>query len=313
MASTLKYRYPNSEIVEKSGQFVSYDGQVGFLISDFSGKNTFVFEEKEEISQLHFRDVAPIVILQHDYLSSAESFLNEIKSLNLGKAVLSRVKSIPFNHHKANDLFVALCEKYPSAFVYFLSDEALGTWIGASPEVLLQANEDRIQTMALAGTLPSNSSASWTTKEELEQALVTDYIKDILTKNKVKDLKISERFEKSAGPVKHLCNEISFSKVGIDLQKIAFLLHPTPAVSGLPKSEAMELIARHETHDRSLYAGIIGIQDNLYVNLRCCEIQENTAYLYLGGGFTAQSDVQKEWEETENKSKTLISVINTIH
>jgi isochorismate synthase len=48
---------------------------------------------------------------------------------------------------------------------------------------------------------------------------------------------------------------------------------------------------------------------NVYVNLRCGQIIGDELYLYLGGGFTAESDPEKEWEETENKSKTLLDLL----
>jgi isochorismate synthase len=48
---------------------------------------------------------------------------------------------------------------------------------------------------------------------------------------------------------------------------------------------------------------------NIFVNLRCAQIIGDRIYLYLGGGFTAESDSEKEWEETENKSKTLLNLL----
>jgi isochorismate synthase len=48
---------------------------------------------------------------------------------------------------------------------------------------------------------------------------------------------------------------------------------------------------------------------NIYVNLRCAQIIGDRLFLYLGGGFTADSDPEKEWEETENKSKTLLDLL----
>lgn len=50
----------------------------------------------------------------------------------------------------------------------------------------------------------------------------------------------------------------------------------------------------------------------LYVNLRCCQIQEGKAYLYLGGGYTKQSIPEDEWEETENKARTLLNSMEKV-
>jgi isochorismate synthase len=95
--------------------------------------------------------------------------------------------------------------------------------------------------------------------------------------------------------------------------EIAKDLHPTPAVSGTPRKDALDWIRSEEKHERQFYAGIIGSMDehsmNLYVNLRCAQIIGSDIYLYVGGGFTADSIPEKEWEETENKSKTLLNLL----
>jgi isochorismate synthase len=80
---------------------------------------------------------------------------------------------------------------------------------------------------------------------------------------------------------------------------------------------ALNLISSVEAHDRFLYTGIVGIfsksDATLYVNLRCAQLQNDTAYLYLGGGFTPQSIPELELDETENKSKTLISCMHSVN
>ena len=86
-------------------------------------------------------------------------------------------------------------------------------------------------------------------------------------------------------------------------------MHPTPAVCGLPKEKALDLIYKTEPYDREYYAGYLGMVEkdtvDFYVNLRCMKIYENTAALFVGGGITANSVAKKEWEETELKAETL--------
>lgn len=312
MASLLQYRYPGGSIVRKSGHFVPFAGQDGFLVSDFTGEHKYVFEEGEELHGFHFRSIPPLVIGKEDYLVQAQNFIEAIKQEQLGKAVFSRIKQVQFSDKSVEALFDALEQKYPNTFVYLISDPHFGTWIGASPEILLIKEGERTKTMSLAGTLAVNSNLRWTSKEELEQKLVTEFITDCLKQQQVKSLEVSDRYERMAGPIKHLCNDITFESSPEDFLKIAFDLHPTPAVSGLPRTAALQLINRTEKHQRFLYTGIIGEQQKLYVNLRCCEIQMDFAYLYLGGGFTAQSCAESEWLETENKSLTLINVMQAL-
>jgi isochorismate synthase len=90
-------------------------------------------------------------------------------------------------------------------------------------------------------------------------------------------------------------------------------LHPTPAVAGLPKKVAQQYLAALEGHERRLYTGIIGRategKEKLYVNVRCAEIIDQTLFAYVGGGFTPDSEPLLEWEETENKSQTLLRLL----
>jgi isochorismate synthase len=92
-------------------------------------------------------------------------------------------------------------------------------------------------------------------------------------------------------------------------------LHPTPAISGLPKSEAVEFILRNEGYDRKYYSGFIGNVDpegrtDIYVNLRCMSIGERNITLYAGGGLLPASTIEGEWQETENKLRTINQIPN---
>ena len=88
------------------------------------------------------------------------------------------------------------------------------------------------------------------------------------------------------------------------------LLHPTPAVCGLPKEEAYRFILDNEGYDRSYYSGFIGWlrpegRTDLYVNLRCMNVKEDSLTLYAGGGLLASSELDDEFQETEKKMQTM--------
>ena len=80
-----------------------------------------------------------------------------------------------------------------------------------------------------------------------------------------------------------------------------------------PTDLAKEIISKSELHDRRLYTGYIGIigpaKFEFFVNLRCMQITNNAAYLYLGGGLTIDSELGREWNETQRKAKTLEQVL----
>jgi isochorismate synthase len=317
----LYIRFPEQEKQLKTGSFFRSDPYVpyeGLLFTTYEGDQAYTFEEHEiEKIELHFsKDIIP-VFTPREYYLQAHQLLNGINLMQLGKAVFSRVKQVAFDTSKCIDLFHQLCEDYPKACVYLISSEIFGTWIGASPELLLESHRDHLFTMSLAGTKATADQAfEWGEKEKIEQDLVTQFIEKQLIHSEVSNIEITKPYEVQAGPVSHLRSDISADLNGKNAWEIAMNLHPTPAVSGLPRDEAMRLISNVEYHKRELYAGIFGYtspdKTKVYVNLRCAQFQENKAYLYLGGGFTPQSIPENEWMETENKSKTLLNVMQKL-
>ena len=213
-------------------------------------------------------------------------------------------------------LYEKLVSDYPDAFVYLVSSVHFGTWIGASPEVLLSMNDGKANTMALAGTLPVDSVENWDDKNVSEQKYVSEFISNVLDENGILEIVKEEVKEKIAGPVKHLVTNFEFEINGGNVLNLVHQLHPTPAVSGLPRKEAMELIDHTEPHKRELYSGFLGVVSNtvanLYVNLRCAQLKEESTCLYVGGGFTKDSQPEMEWDETENKAKTLQNIIENL-
>jgi isochorismate synthase len=321
VSDILKYRIPGQEKVEQTGTFRALRSMRqanGFFMSTFLKDKLLEFIPSEgSIGKVSFGNEAPYVMERKEYLQEAASFIRSIEKHKLKKAVYSRIKEVDFEEEKIGDLFDALCEIYPKAFVYLVSGELTGTWIGASPETLLQAFSNSGFTMSLAGTKSHLSAAEWGEKEILEQAYVTEFIENRLQNIGVKEIEVSGPYDAEAGPLVHLRTDISFTLENNTVFNIIEKLHPTPAVSGLPQKEAIDLINFREPHERQFYSGMIGFLSrkatSLYVNLRCCQIQKGKAFLYLGGGYTVDSDPVLEWEETETKSKTLINVMQKIN
>lgn len=324
-ADFLAYRFPGKEKVKQIGELheVSLTDVIeGFIFSDFTAQRFYKFDVHHECldipTDFYSHESKPYVYTTREYLLQAHSFLNGIAQFQLDKAVFSRVKSHSFPLSKAYQLFENLCESYPKALVYLVSSSKIGTWIAATPEILLEAHKSFVFTMSLAGTKKtSQNNQPWGEKEKIEQQLVTDFIENQLKKVGAEQIELNGPYDYQAGPVIHIRTDLSAflpSKKLIELMKV---LHPTPAVSGVPRDAALNLISSVEAHDRFLYTGIVGLlgktDATLYVNLRCAQLQTDTAYLYLGGGFTPQSIPELELDETENKSKTLISCMYSVN
>jgi len=311
----LRYRFPGKNVVEKIGYFTQIDDPnefEGFIVSDFYGKKIYGFIEDKQLTEQNCEQQVPIFEDHDDYIKRATLFRERIKEQQIGKAILSRIKRISISEIQYTNLFDKLIVHYPQAFCYSFQSPMLGEWIGASPEILAKFKQEQGQTMALAGTIFKASGKGWKPKEKKEQKLVAEFIKNKLEKYDP-NLVQYPREELSSGPVTHLLNRFTFS-VPIEQQWALILnLHPTPAVSGFPREKALECIDFFEVHKRKLYAGIIGYtsknKKKLYVNLRCAQRINDFLYLYVGGGFTNKSIPENEWEETEKKAETLISLI----
>ena len=216
--------------------------------------------------------------------------------------------------------FFAAVERYIRSYVYLCHTPETGTWMGGTPEILLSGEKGDWQTVALAGTQSLRDGKlpkSWDHKNWREQQLVASYIRRQLSTLGITPEEKGP-YSARAGEVSHLKSDFFFSlpdseKLGDVLQ----LLHPTPAVCGLPKEEAYHFIIEHEGYDRSYYSGFIGWLDpkgktDLYVNLRCMNILPQTFTLYAGGGLLAASQLEDEWQETEDKLDTMRRIVGNL-
>ena len=227
--------------------------------------------------------------------------------------ILSRIKAVQ-TQKNVLDIFREINKKYATTFNYILSNKEIGTWLGASPELLLGAEDNQLKTVSVAGTKLNDGVSEWTEKEKEEQLYVTNYILDSFKKSKCNNIQAGVPYTYNAGPVQHLRTDISATSNSVSqVLEILSDLHPTPATCGIPKDVAKQKIVEIESHKRKLYTGFIGIlgsdKKTFFVNLRCMELQKNRALLYIGGGITAESSAESEWMETEKKAETLLNVL----
>ena len=211
--------------------------------------------------------------------------------------------------------FEKLCAAYPHVFVSLTSIPGVGLWIGASPEVLASQKGGSLTTYSLAGTKALEDKAMWSDKEIEEQVIVTDFIKKKLSKVTKGSIFTKGPYTHKAGMIKHLLTTLTIAADQNNLwQKVVKSLHPTPAVSGLPKMRSVDFLRTNEGFDRRFYAGYLGpVNDNgktdIFVNLRCIEITEKQILFYAGCGVTQGSDPDMEWQESERKINILKSLI----
>lgn len=266
---------------------------------------------------------APVAQPEQKELSAAQYQAKVAQAIALlrekdwGKIVMSR-SAYRAGRVDSHSLFAQLCSKYPEALVYLFSHAQLGTWLGASPEILLSCEADRLYTMSLAGTRRAQEKTAFAAKEEHEQAMVTEFIFAQLRGQKgLSELRAGERREHQAGALRHLLTPIEAQiSQEFDISACLSALHPTPAVAGFPRREALDFLRAEEGYERSFYSGYLGLEtkkhSQFWVNLRCAQVLPRGLQVYAGGGITLESDPQAEWEETEAKMRTILDPLTLI-
>lgn len=315
------YAHPNSNNIyciisngesNKSEGFIlhAFSEEKKHLISaDFNFKNEEIIEAlnlKNKNLKQKVNHSIPLSQSKENFEKYVKLIVEKCQNKEIEKCVAARTIQCKIENENIPEIFIQLCQNYPHAFVSF-TVSPFGIWLGASPEILVKEIEaNQYETMSLAGTKRVDENRDWTNKEIEEQAIVTHYIKNKLS-DFADSFSSSEPVTHQAGYLHHIKTSITFQSKNTFLE-IAKQLHPTPAVCGLPLEKSLKIIEKNETN-RSIYAGFIGTNlkndSKLYVNLRCMQIIENTAILYVGAGITAKSIAESEWQETENKAQTL--------
>jgi isochorismate synthase len=316
----------------------------GFLITPFSlesGDKTYLIRPdyilrntitEKQLNEIMCLPDLPAHVIENNqteetqkeqYIRQIENCIDRISAAEFEKVVLSRVKTVKGNYtSRLTGIFDALCENYNNAFVYLFCVNG-DCWTGASPEPFVCSRNGTLVTVSLAGTRPyidrNMEISNWNRKELLEQEYVTRHIEKVLVEFSVTDYIKNGPYTSRAGNLSHLRTDFTFSvqSAGSKLPSLINALHPTPAVCGMASGSAMDFIRSEEKHSREYYTGFlgpVGIDDllQLYVNLRCMKVLDDQLVLFIGGGITHDSIPEEEWEETEIKADTLLSVLHQI-
>jgi isochorismate synthase len=233
----------------------------------------------------------------------------------LRKVVLSSQLQVEVAGLEGQDIVQRLALAHPDSFSWTFKHPTIGTWFGSSPEPLVQGQWPELRTACLAGTRMAHLGAvsdPWTSKEQEEQQLVTDGALTALDASACENVRTGDRETIQYGPIEHLRTWIDF-KATRPLNEVIKALHPTPAVGGTPRAEALDFIANNEGHDRAYYTGWVGLEEDddvaYYVNLRCAHLRDGVLTAYAGGGITAASKPAAEWDETRNKLRAVLDPI----
>lgn len=269
----------------------------------------------------------------HEYASSFDVFHQSLVNQTYRKLVLARcVFEAAVGSPSPLLLFQKACRMYPRLFIALIGTPQSGLWLVATPEILLASDDDcHWRTIALAGTMRLSDDElegegqhlNWSVKNIEEQRLVATYIGQCLEHFASDVSEEGPRTVRAANLV-HLRSDFTFTMTdGVArVGRLLEALHPTPAVCGLPKQQAMQFILQNEHLSRSYYSGFMGplhlsplrtgkSSTHLYVTLRCMQLFANGYQLYAGGGLLKDSVKELEWQETEAKMETMRRLLHS--
>jgi anthranilate synthase component I len=226
----------------------------------------------------------------------------------------------------ALDVYRALRSINPSPYMFCLEfgDRAV---VGSSPEIHVRCEDRRVEVRPIAGTRPR--AADPAEDKALEEDLLADpkeraeHIMLVdLGRNDIgrvceygsvhtPELMVIERYSHVMHIVSDVVGTLSPEHDAYDVLRATF---PAGTVSGAPKVRAMEIIAELEAARRGAYAGAvayIGYSGNLdsCITIRTVLLENDMAYVQAGAGIVADSDPQKEFEETQNKARGMIKAL----
>ena len=309
--------FQTEEFTENGFVFVSFDGKEKILIPANQSEKITVEKVSNPSTNIANPERTFMNHAKADFEMLVQKGIDAINNHDFNKVVLSRTERVEVPEFNCLETFKKLLNTYPSAFCYCFFHPKIGTWLGATPEKLLNVDDGKFHTMALAGTQQFDQieNVIWENKEKEEQQFVTDFILENL-ESVTSDIAISNPYTYRAGNLLHIKTDIEGSlDADSTLKQILDILHPTPAVCGLPKESALAFILKNEGYNRSFYSGFfgelnLGHKTDLYVNLRCMEIKNENAHLFIGCGITKDSRPENEFEETVSKSMTMKKILN---
>ena len=276
-------------------------------------KNLNKINVKSNISKKKFKH---IVRKAKDYIKKGDIFqvvLSQRFETKLSKPPLEIYKKLRISN--------------PSPFMYFFNFDDFQI-IGSSPEILVRLRNNKVTIRPIAGTRPRglNSKKDFffqkqllnDSKELAEHLMLLDLGRNDVGKvAKINTVKVTEKFKvEKYSHVMHLVSNVE-GKFNNRQSLLDTLLAGFPAgtVSGAPKIRAMEIIDELEKSKRKMYAGGIGYFSanknfDTCIALRTALIKNNKFYIQSGAGIVADSNPEKEYQETVNKAKALINALS---
>lgn len=260
-----------------------------------------------------------------EFTTSVQQAKEYITCGDIFQTVLSQRLEVPITADGFS-IYRQLRRLNPSPYMYYL-DFADFKLVGSSPELLVRAEGEKVETRPIAGTRKRGAGSAEDQelaremladeKERAEHTMLVDLGRNDI--GKVSDygsVEVTELMEvEYYSHVMHLVSNVEGQLAADeDIYSALEACFPAGTVSGAPKIRAMEIIDELETTNRGPYAGSIGYfgySGNLdsCITIRTIITTEEKAYVQAGAGIVADSDPEAEYEETLNKAQALLEAV----
>ncbi len=264
-----------------------------------------------------------------DFERDVERIREYILAGDAFQVLLSRRIDVPLDFDSTS-LYRALRALNPSPYMYHLALDGVEL-VGSSPELLVRVANGRVTVRPIAGTRPRGLSSEdderleaellADEKERAEHVMLVDLGRNDVGRIasfgtvKVSDLMTVERYSHVLHIVSQVDGQLASDTSTIDAFRATF---PAGTMTGAPKVRAMEIIYELEPERRGPYAGAIGYiaagdrRMDLAITIRTCVISDGTASVQAGAGIVADSVPSREWEETENKARAILTAMGRV-
>ncbi len=262
---------------------------------------------------------------QDDFERAVDKCVEYIRAGDIFQVVISQrldvdIQSDPF------EIYRTLRVVNPSPFMFFLRTPET-TLVGSSPEIMCRVVDGKVTVRPLAGTRRRGATDEEDRllaaelladpKERAEHVMLVDLGRNDVGRVaaygtvKVSDVMVIERYSH----VMHITSNVTGElREGEDAFSALRACLPAGTVSGAPKVRAMEIIDEVEPHRRGPYAGAVGYFDyggnmDTCIALRTLVVKGKQAYIQAGAGIVADSDPEREYQETLNKARGLLRAV----
>ena len=333
--------FPSAHFVVPSFQLMIKNGKTSISINYITESGNAVEEfdrlrderdrlihiaQVEEFGQMAKPEVVSVEELEKEhYYDTVADVTKKINAGEAEKVVIARSVKLNFeNEVTAVTALHHISNEQQESYHFGLQKED-SLFFGATPERLVEIENGRAYSACVAGSIRRGKTA--TEDRLLGEELLEDrknreehqyvvnmishvfetYCTDISIPKMPKLMKIRD--------IQHLFTPVEGRLVqGVDIFSLVEALHPTPALGGVPTDVSLEMIRQEEGMDRGYYAAPIGWTDTagngeFAVAIRSALLQNNEAYLYAGGGIVADSEPDKEYEETWVKFRPVLRAL----